>query len=103
MFHALPSATALDQQTAQAQLDDLSTRPIALFDTCMVHLELSQRIEVQFYALQALHGLIQSGGYAALDDVRKQALKGRCCKEGRFRRIRRNLRRRCSCGTSWRR
>ena len=84
VFHALPSATALDQQTAQAQLDDLSTRPIALFDTCMVHLELSQRIEVQFYALQALHGLIQSGGYAALDDVRKQALKGSLLQRGSF-------------------
>ena len=75
VFQALPSATPLDQQTAQAQLDDLASRPVALFDTCMVHLELSQRMEVQFYALQAMHGLVQSGGYAALDDGRKRALK----------------------------
>ena len=84
VFQALPSATALDQQTAQAQLDDLATRPAALFDTCMVHLELSDRIEVQFYALQALHGLIQSGGYSGLDDGRKQALKRSLLQRGSF-------------------
>lgn len=68
---------AQDQKSqAQRQLDELATRPVALFDTCVLHLEHSQRVEVRFYALQALHGLITSRRYATLDGGRKQMLRG---------------------------
>ena len=84
VFQAVPDATQLERQTAQAQLDDLSKHPVASFDTYMVHLELSQRMEVQFYVLQALHALIQSGGYKGLDAGRKQALKQCLLRRGAF-------------------
>lgn len=75
-FEAAVLAVFSGASPTSAQLDELSTLPVAQFDTCVLHLEHTQRVEVRFYALQALHGLVAGANYGLLDEGRKQRLRG---------------------------